>query len=695
MTNASVNDALAVDPIQIGRRADVVAEGTGIGVDVVVENRNGVGIGRDAQSLGADATAIGTETRAPSNWNTVIGYQAGSVQNGENVVAIGRKAEVEGNNGVAVGESARANADDVVAVGRDSAALEADATALGRNATANAAGAIAIGQGTANAAPNSVGIGDRDYAVADGRGLQYPSGTGPQTLVSKPVDGTFPAGDPVGYDLEVGGTTVATVFAESDGAGGIQNPRLDVPVSLSVAGSTTEVDDVVTGDILVEDGGGNTQFRFDATVNPNVANFFDNNVTNFGVGDSEPIKFGDVDDFNIQFSPGTGQNGALEIVDSQNSDVEMKFFVGGGVEYANQSIETKLSEGGDFFKLVNAASSDDTRVFYDAGGVFNLTVRDSSASTTRDILQIDPSQAAQLDVLGTLNFPSLTGTPTFSGHDHSEGGLTDVPNAGLVNDSVTVSSGIGLSSGGTVALGGSVTLDHANTTSEGDLTAGAGAAIDSVSLDQFGHVTGLSTESFDSRYDDYSSWTFEEGDGESTTVTSGERAIINGGGQINTELVSTNPPQININHNNTTSEGDLTAGAGAAIDSVSIDGNGHVTGLGTEDFDARFVNEGGDTMSGGLTVNNTVTANRVDVNGVSGSASTDASRGLGAPSIYTNVVEAQSEKGGQSTYIQLSSGGPKSVDKDEIAVITDGIIQTVFNGAGIQTEGELTENAAL
>jgi hypothetical protein len=607
MTKSSVNDALGIDPVQIGRRADVVSDGTGIGVDVVVDHRNGVGIGRDAQSLGNDATAIGTETRAPSNWNTVIGYQAGSVQNGVNVVAIGRKAEVQGDNSVAVGETARANAPDTVAVGRDAAALEDDATALGRNSTANAPGAIAIGQETTTTVANAVGIGSRDYAIADGRGLLYEEGTGPQTLVSKPVDGTFPAGDPVGYDLEVGGTTIATVFAESDGSGGIQNPRLDVPVSLSVAGSTTEVDDVVTGDILVEDGGGNTQFRFDATVNPNVADFNDNNVLNFGVEDGEPIKFGDVDDFEIQFAPGVGQDGALEIIDSQNSDVEMKFFVGGGIEYANQTIETKLSEGEDFFKLVDAASSDDTRLFYDAGGVLNLTVRDSSAATTRDILQIDPSQAAQLDVLGTLNFPSLTGTPTFAGHDHSEGGLTDVPNAGLVNDTVTVSSGIGLSSGGTASLGGSVTLDHANTTSEGDLTAGAGAAIGSVSLDQFGHVTSL----------------------------------------------------------------------------------------GTTNFDGRYVTESGDTMSGALTVNNNVAANRVDVNGVGGSASSDGSKGIGAPSVYTNIVEAQSEKGGLSTYVQLSSGGPKNINQDEIAMVTDGAVQTVFDGGDIDTSGELTEGAAL
>jgi len=72
MTTSTVNDELAIDPIQVGRNADVVPGGTGIGVDAIVDHRSAVGIGRDAQSLGNNATAIGTETRAPANWNGAV-----------------------------------------------------------------------------------------------------------------------------------------------------------------------------------------------------------------------------------------------------------------------------------------------------------------------------------------------------------------------------------------------------------------------------------------------------------------------------------------------------------------------------------------------------------------------------------------------------------------------------------------------
>jgi hypothetical protein len=171
---------------------------------------------------------------------------------------------------------------------------------------------------------------------------------------------------------------------------------------------------------------------------------------------------------------------------------------------------------------------------------------------------------------------------------------------------------------------------------------------------------------------------------------------LNGGTDISVSGgVGPGSAPITIAHSNTTNQGDVSTAAGAAVDSISLDGNGHVTGLGTEDFDNRFVLESGDTMSGALTVNNALSANKVNVNGVSGNASTDGSRGIGAPSVYTDIVEAQTEKGGESTYIQLSTGGPKAVGNDEIGIITDGIVQTKFDGEGIDTSGELTENAAL
>jgi hypothetical protein len=82
------------------------------------------------------------------------------------------------------------------------------------------------------------------------------------------------------------------------------------------------------------------------------------------------------------------------------------------------------------------------------------TVDADSGDTTRANDRPSPSLADAL-------FPDLGGSPAFSSHDHSEGGLSAVPNGGLVNDTITRSAGNGLtySSGAAgTALGGSATL---------------------------------------------------------------------------------------------------------------------------------------------------------------------------------------------------------------------------------------------
>lgn len=66
-------------------------------------------------------------------------------------------------------------------------------------------------------------------------------------------------------------------------------------------------------------------------------------------------------------------------------------------------------------------------------------------------------------------------------------------------------------------------------------------------------------------------------------------ADIDGGTDIETSVVSGN---FVINHADTSSQSDVSAASGAAITSATLDGRGHVTGLGTTDFDGHFVNEG-------------------------------------------------------------------------------------------------------
>jgi hypothetical protein len=87
-------------------------------------------------------------------------------------------------------------------------------------------------------------------------------------------------------------------------------------------------------------------------------------------------------------------------------------------------------------------------------------------------------------------------------------------------------------------------------------------------------------------YDNYSSWTIEEGDGEQTNIYSGNKLEIYGGTDINTEITSTGgESRLSVRHDNTTSQGDVNTSGSTIIDYVNLDGNGHVTGMGTRNID--------------------------------------------------------------------------------------------------------------
>jgi hypothetical protein len=224
-----------------------------------------------------------------------------------------------------------------------------------------------------------------------------------------------------------------------------------------------------------------------------------------------------------------------------------------------------------------------------------------------------------------------------------------VPQAQLQRDTVTVSTGTDLTGGGDVSLGESITINHEDTSTQSNVSAGSGAAITDVNLDGNGHVTSISTtpiaisdthtavseggvemygsvddinftghlnviddtdgtitidpaHNHDSRYytqseadgNFYNSWTIEEGDGEQTTIGSGEKLEIFGGKDMNTEITSTgSETRLDISHDNTTSQGNVDTAGATIVDSVSVDGNGHVSGMGTRNLSVTDLNGSG------------------------------------------------------------------------------------------------------
>lgn len=63
------------------------------------------------------------------------------------------------------------------------------------------------------------------------------------------------------------------------------------------------------------------------------------------------------------------------------------------------------------YRAVDTDTSDEWRLQLDGSGRFVQQVHDNSAATTRDVFRIDPSQAAQLDVLGVLNLTDGSNIP--------------------------------------------------------------------------------------------------------------------------------------------------------------------------------------------------------------------------------------------------------------------------------------------
>lgn len=227
-------------PVETGDDASASATGTAVGEEAQSTGENTAAYGLRAEATGQDATALGADTLAPSMWNTVVGYNAGGVNNGDNIALLGRNAVGTGDNTVAVGESAES-----LAVG---------ATAIGFDSRAEAVNSIALGSGTTATVADAIAVGSRDREMAPDTSIVYAEGSDDEVLADLLLDGTEGAGDPLRYDFTIAGQTILAIRAEADGAGGIQNADTFIPVDLTVDGPTTEVEDVITGDVEVTDG---------------------------------------------------------------------------------------------------------------------------------------------------------------------------------------------------------------------------------------------------------------------------------------------------------------------------------------------------------------------------------------------------------------------------------------------------------
>ena len=226
------------------------------------------------------------------------------------------------------------------------------------------------------------------------------------------------------------------------------------------------------------------------------------------------------------------------------------------------------SEGTALTLGVDAASANTASkvVARDSSGNF-------SAGTITAALTGNASTATTLQTARTINGVSFNGSANITVADS-----TKVPT------SRTVSAGSGISGGG--ALSGNITLSHSDTSSQGSVNNSGATVIQDVTLDTYGHITGLGSHTLTLANLGYTGATnanyitnnnqltngagYTTNVGDITGVTAGSG--ISGGGTSGT---------VTINHSDTSSQGSSNNSGRTYIQDVTLDTYGHVTGLAT------------------------------------------------------------------------------------------------------------------
>jgi hypothetical protein len=133
----------------------------------------------------------------------------------------------------------------------------------------------------------------------------------------------------------------------------------------------------------------------------------------------------------------------------------------------------------------------------------------------------------------------------------------DTADSGKVDKTTTVSAGSGLTGGG--ALSGNITISHADTSSQASANNSGLDFIQDITLDEYGHITGLTTVS-----------AIDSSKADKTTTITASGGLI-GGGDLSSNIT--------ISHADTSSQASVDNSGNTFIQDITLDEYGHITSI--------------------------------------------------------------------------------------------------------------------
>lgn len=264
-----------------------------------------------------------------------------------------------------------------------------------------------------------------------------------------------------------------------------------------------------------------------------------------------------------------------------------------------------------------------------AGNAIDLNYDDAGDSLTASV----PSGAIQTDEIDENISPVWTGSHTFSNAITQN--VSPTADDDVATKSYVDSTDQGLDIKESVKVGSTANIDLTSSTDPNpidDYTLSDGERI--LLKDQSDATTNGVYDAVTAT--DPTTWTRSADADEDSEVTEGFFTFIENGtvqqGQsyvlLNNPTLGTDPLNFTqfsdsgtlsagaaltksadtISHADTSGQADVSAAAGSAITGITLDDYGHTTSAETTDFDSRYVESGGDTVSGELTITGTIDA---------------------------------------------------------------------------------------